>query len=99
MTVPFPGLITKTKDSKGDIQAIKARHECDEIGNQIPYPRNVVHHSQNERAGLVLLMNPTRICRSSVPLNRLNASIIARPYSSAISQDLPDRVPKYKALL
>lgn len=51
------------------------------------------------KAGLALLINSTRICGSSVPLDGLDASIITRPYSSAVSQDLPDRVPKYKALL
>ncbi len=35
----------------------------------------------------------------SVPPDRLDASITIRPYSSAVSQDLPDGVPKYKALL
>lgn len=99
MIVSFSNLKTKIKDFEEDMQAMKTRHECDETKNQILYSRNVVHYFQNERAKLVLLMNFTRICRSSISLDKLNASITTRLYNSIISQDLSNRVPKYKALL
>jgi len=95
VTVPFPGLRTKTTDSEADVQPLKVN----ETGNQISYPPNAVYPSQNERAGVVLVMNPTTICHSSVPLDRLDASITTRPCSSAVSQDSPEWIPKYKALL
>ena len=83
----FSDLGTKTKISEINVQSIKIQH-----------PRNIIFLSQKKSAELVLLINFTRICSISVLSDRLNILILIRFYSSAVSQDLSDRIPKYKIL-
>jgi len=80
------------------MQSIKVRHVYNKTENQISYFCNIVYFFQKKKIELVLFINFTRICFISVLFNRLNISITICFYSSVISQDLSNRISKYKIL-